>query len=75
VCSSDLEIKMSLAVDFNINSTNPNIDTNTLKLALNDSAVMREILLGVEKMGSNLVSGHDSKSSPYNYSPNYGSHS
>jgi hypothetical protein len=73
--NSPKEIKMSLAVDFNINSTNPNIDTNTLKLALNDSAVMREILLGVEKMGSNLVSGHDSKSSPHNYSPNYGSYS
>jgi hypothetical protein len=72
--SSPMESKMSLTIDFNIHSNNPNIDTNQLKLALEDGAVIRQIIGQVTSMGKNMIEDYNIKSSPYNNTPNYGSY-
>jgi ferritin len=66
--SSPMESKMSLTVNLNlnVNSNNSNIDTNQLKLALEDGAVVRQIIGQVESMGKNMIEDYNIKSSPYN---------
>lgn len=74
VSSNPIESKMSLTIDFNIHSDSPNIDTNQLKLALENGSVVRGIIGQVESMSKNMIADYNIKSSPYNYTPNYGSY-
>lgn len=68
------EVKMTLTMDLNINSNSPNIDTNQLKIALNDSNLIREMVGQIEVASKNMVTDTMNRNSPYNYTPSYGSY-
>lgn len=68
------EVKMTLTMDLNINSNSPNIDTNQLKIALNNSNLIREMVGQIEVASKNMVTDAMNRNSPYNYTPSYGSY-